>query len=487
MAQIEIGNAMPEYAWFEDLFDVGSLKLKTKSGGKAVYEDSNGATIVLTGSGLDYKGTQITDGIVKEVDFLDKDSGELISVTQGHFDAGKLSDTLEKNPSIYNFMTQLTAGNDKIVGNNLGQNLNLGENRGDDLILSGTGGSFMGGSEGNDTMKGGSGWDTLSFEETAFRPDAKHGIKLDASAGTVIDSWGDKDKFSGIEEFRGSIFKDQLTGSKADDVFAGLKGDDNIDGGAGEDEVRYQNDARFGGKHGIVADLAKGIIIDGFGDKDTVSNVERVIGTLSDDKFIGDNHDNQFRGLDGKDSFDGGKGTDAVNFNYFDDIGQHGVVVDLTKAGGQILDDGFGNKETTKSIEAVNGSQFDDKIRLGDGGWAWGDSGDDKITDGTGQQWLGGGDGADTFIFASVKTMNADKDFDYIDDFSQSDGDRIDMSGIKGLSFEGTGDFGGGKEVRYSIDGGHTYIFGDANGDKKTDFAIDLNGEITLTKNDFNL
>ena len=100
-------------------------------------------------------------------------------------------------------------------------------------------------------------------------------------------------------------------------------------------------------------------------------------------------------------------------------------------------------------------------------------------------QWFGGGAGADTFMFESVKTMSVGKDIDYIDDFSQSDGDRIDLDGIKGLSFGGTGDFGGGKEVRYVIDGGHTYIYGDVDGDKKTDFEIDLNGKINLSEGDF--
>ena len=161
------------------------------------------------------------------------------------------------------------------------------------------------------------------------------------------------------------------------------------------------------------------------------------------------------------------------------------MTVDLSKAKDQIIDDGFGNKETTRSIEAVEGSQFNDKITLGDGGWVWGDEGNDRLIAGTGAQWFGDGGGKDTFVFGSVKSMGIGKNTDHIDDFSQGDGDRIDLSGIKGLKFEGTGNFDGGKEVRYVIDGGNTYIYGDADGDKKTDFQLELNGNINLKDVDF--
>jgi hypothetical protein len=486
MATIKIGNAMQSYEWFEDPFDQGSLKLVTKNPGEAIYEDANGAQIVLTGTGFSYNGSRITGGTITGVDFLDSDGGKLISLTDGKFDADAATDPLENDVSLYGFMSNLTAGDDKIVGGSKGDNLNLGENHGDDTVIAGPGGSFVGGSEGNDVMKGSTGWDTLSYEETRWMSDDKQGIVLDAAKGTVIDAWGDKDKISNFEEFRGSVYDDRMTGSKADEAFNGLKGGDTIDGGGGSDELRYQNDVRNGGKHGIVVNLEKGWVTDGFGDKDQVKSIERVIGTAENDKFTGGKGDEEFRGLDGKDSYHGGKGIDDVAFQFWENLPhQHGIQVDLTKGSNQIVDDGFGNQETTESIEAISGSQFDDKIKLGRDGWAWGDNGDDRITDGIGTQWLGGGAGQDTFIFASVKNMNVDKDLDYIDDFSQGDGDRLDLSAINGLSFEGTGKFEGGKEVRYAFDGDSTIVSGDVDGDKKTDFQIELNGKINLTVDDF--
>jgi hypothetical protein len=488
MAQIEIGDAMPSYGWFDDFYDMGSLKLKTKSANKAVFEDNSGASIVLTGTGFDYKGSQVTGGNVKSVEFLDSDDGTLISVSGGKFNAAKLTDQLEKHDGLGDFVSFLTSGNDKIIGTDVGDSLNLGSNEGNDTIIAGTGGSFMEGSQGNDTMKGGVGYDTLSYDYT-FDDGAAKGIKLDASKGTVIDSWGDKDKISSIDEYRGSAFKDEMIGGQGNEIFGGLKGDDVIDGGKGDDEVRYVNDFQQGGKKGIVADLSKGTVTDGFGDKDHVSNIENVTGTMKDDKFTGDDNDNYFRGLDGKDSYDGGGGTDSVNLQYWQDgVGQHGAIVDLSKSKGQIVDDGFGNTETTKSIEAVSGSQFDDQIKLGNnGGWVWADAGDDRLIDSKGAEWFAGADGADTFVFESVKTMESKGDLDYIDDFAQGE-DKIDLSGIKGLSFAGEGKFGGAQgELRFEIDDGQTYVSGDTDGDKKADFSIALNHEIQLQGSDFTL
>lgn len=486
MAKIRVGNAVPEWVWFEDLYDEASSKLDSHTSSEAVYEDKNGFDIVLSGKNLGYSGKNITSGTVQSVQFLDDHGKTLISVTEGDYNAHKLSEALLKHGDLWEFMTLLTAGDDKIYGTSVGFYLNFGENQGNDIMVAGTGDTAMAGSEGNDTMKGGASWDTISFADTFWRSDDKQGIKLDATKGTIIDSWGDKDTFDNkFEQFEGSVYRDEMKGSNRDEAFFGFKGADIIDGGKGEDGLRYYRDVRYGGNDGIVVDFSKGTVVDGFGDKDQVSNIERVYGTAKGDTFIGDGGENRFVGLGGKDSYDGGNGTDVVGFQFWEDLKQHGVTVDLSKAKDQIIDDGFGNKETTTSIEAVEGSQFDDKITLGDGGWVWGDEGNDRLIAGTGAQWFGGGGGKDTFVFGSVNSMGINKNIDHIDDFSQGDGDRIDLSGIKGLKFEGIGNFDGGKEVRYVIDGGNTYIYGDADGDKKTDFQLELNGKINLADADF--
>ena len=321
MATIRVGNAVPEWVWFDDLYDEASFKLDSHTSNEAVYEDKNGFDIVLSGKNLDYSGKNITKGTVESVQFLDDHGKTLIAVTDGNYNAHKLSEALLKHGDLWDFMTLLTAGDDKIYGTSVGFDLNFGENHGNDIIVAGTGDTAMGGSEGNDTMRGGGGWDSISFADTYWRGDDKQGIKLDATKGTIIDSWGDKDKFDNkFEQFEGSVYGDEMKGSNRDEAFVGYDGADIIDGGKGEDGVRYYRDVNYGGDSGIVVDFSKGTIIDGFGDKDQVSNIERVYGTAKADTFIGDGRENSFIGLGGKDSYDGGKGTDAVGFQFWNDI-----------------------------------------------------------------------------------------------------------------------------------------------------------------------
>ena len=490
MAIIRVGKAMPEWAWFEDPYDQDSLKLDVKKQGRAVYEDSAGAQIVLIGSNISYKGDRIVGGKVTEVYFLDKHGGTLITVKGGNYNADPLTDGLENSVSLWAFMSALTAGDDRIYGGTKGVDLNFGDNRGDDLIVAGSGGTNIEGSKGNDTMRGGAGWDSLSFQDTYWRGDDKQGIKLDAAAGTIIDSWGDKDKFDNrFEEFRGSVYADIMKGSSRNEAFMGMKGKDIIDGGKGWDEVRYHRDEHYDGKKGIVADLARGRITDGFGNIDTVKNIEAVYGTYKADSFIGDDHNNQFRGLSGVDSFNGGKGKDEVSFSWWEDLGQHGVNVDLTRSTNQIQDDGFGNRETVKSIEALSGGEFADKLQLGShGGWARGGGGNDILTGGAAGDSLGGDDGNDTFVFVSAaKIGTLAGAHSRIEDFEQGN-DKVDLTAIGGLSFIGTDGFSHtAGELRYEQSGGSTFLLGDTDGDGSADFALQLVGTFTIAGADLSL
>jgi Ca2+-binding RTX toxin-like protein len=492
MAVLKFGDALPQFTQLQDIYDDKSLKLKSHSAAELVYEDKNGDNITLTGSGIKTKGSAVTAGTIKSVAFDNADNGVLLSVTGGDYNAKSVSSTLAGDPSVFNLLSALTAGNDKIFSSNTVEDtMSVGTDHGNDTITFGKVGGFASGSEGNDTFKGGAGFDTVSYEDTYFFSDAKHGIVANLANGVVTDSWGGKDKLTGsIEELRGSIFNDKITGSAADESFMGLKGKDVIDGGAGENTARYDRDALYHGTSGIEARLDKGYIIDGFGDKDTVKNIQDVDGTAKNDAFVGDSANNKFHGLAGTDSYSGGSGVDAVSFFWSTNIGEHGVNVDMTKSTGQIIDDGFGNTETTKSIEAIAGSAFDDTIKLGSAdGWAAGNSGDDTLVAGTGVQQFYGGTGKDTFVFNSAQAIGTEQGHrDYIADFSQADGDKIDFSGIGGLQFDGTGGFGGTPgEVHYLVQSGYTYVSGDVDGDKTADFTLVLKGEITLTADDFTM
>jgi len=142
-------------------------------------------------------------------------------------------------------------------------------------------------------------------------------------------------------------------------------------------------------------------------------------------------------------------------------------------------------------MDRLYGGDGNDVIRAG--------TEDDILFGGGGYDQLVGGDGADNFYFD-------DGDFsgttvgtaDWIRDFSQVDGDQIDLrltdadtntAGDQAFNFIGNGAFTGtAGELRYDFvdttTTQNTLVYGDTNGDGIADFAIRLSGHVTLTADD---
>jgi serralysin len=486
MANITFGKALKEWGWLEDFYDVNTLKLVSKTATKAVYRDGDGDQIVLTGKGFVFNGDFAAKGTVTGADFIAGSGDRYLTFTKGDFRASDVFGEI-KGKEFFDLLTVLTAGNDTINGTGNHEDIIIGSNGGNDKIFGKGGDDYIKGTAGNDVMDGGTGWDTLTYDESVWdKANAKKGIVLDVTKGTVKDSWGGTDRFKNFEDYRGSHLGDKIIGSAKDESFMGLGGKDTIDGGKGWDELRYDRDQRFDGKKGIVVDLEKGKIKDGFGTTDTVKNIEAIYGTVFNDKFKGDTLDNWFNGIDGKDSFDGGKGSDTISFHWWNDLGQKGAVVDLRKTTNNILNDGFGNTETAKSIENLQGSEFADDFTMGKvDGYASGRGGDDRLVAGSGENWMRGDEGADMFVFLSAKHSTAAKN-DIINDFNRKDGDRIDVSKVADFDFIGKKAFtGAGDELNYAVKKGETFISGDTDGDKKADFVVKLDGKYTLVESDF--
>jgi len=134
-----------------------------------------------------------------------------------------------------------------------------------------------------------------------------------------------------------------------------------------------------------------------------------------------------------------------------------------------------------------------------------GASGADRLDAGTGADRLYGGAGADDLIGRAdadiflfklrTESTVATSGRDTIFDFSASQGDKIDLSGIdantgtsgnQAFSFRGTAAFtGAAGELRYVKGSSDTYIYGDVNGDKTADFAIHLDDAISMQKGYF--
>ncbi|MFD2450838.1 type I secretion C-terminal target domain-containing protein [Ideonella paludis] len=125
-----------------------------------------------------------------------------------------------------------------------------------------------------------------------------------------------------------------------------------------------------------------------------------------------------------------------------------------------------------------------------------GGAGADVLHGGAGVDSLTGGLGADTFLFDLFSDLgNTRTTTDTIADFSQAQGDRIDLSaldansllaGDQAFNYLGAGAFTRhAGELRSVATATGTTIYGDLNGDGVADFLIKVNGNISLVATDF--
>jgi Ca2+-binding RTX toxin-like protein len=160
-------------------------------------------------------------------------------------------------------------------------------------------------------------------------------------------------------------------------------------------------------------------------------------------------------------------------------------------------------------MATINGTSGNDELRGGDendtlNGLAGGDdllggNGNDILVGGAGADGYVGGAGADRFKMNS----SSEADWDWIHDFNQADGDKIDLGSIdavankwwnpwtwdeQGFNFIHTTDFTGmAGEVRYEHSDGVTYVQGSTDSDTDAEFTIGLTGIHDLTFWDFGL
>jgi len=224
------------------------------------------------------------------------------------------------------------------------------------------------------------------------------------------------DRVSGIFEIRGTSLNDFLFGSGADpsgvsgpiilgqfESFEGMAGDDVVFGGGGLDRASYMHSP-----NGVNVDLAQSIAFDdGFGDTDTLFEVDGVQGTDFADILRGDAGDNFFQPLRGADVIDGRGGVDTLVY-----AGLGGkVTLDLALGTGQhangdmLVVRNIENAEVGDGDDMVLGSRFANNINSGAGddmlvGRAgddrlFGGAGDDMLFGNAGDDILAGGSGAD--------------------------------------------------------------------------------------------
>ncbi|MBD1867253.1 hypothetical protein H6F95_08060 [Cyanobacteria bacterium FACHB-471] len=345
-------------------------------------------------------------------------------------------------------------GNDVLEGGAGNDRLNGGIDN--DALNGETGDDFLVGESGKDVIDGSNGIDTVSYasspsgvtvnidetieygntggfvHNTIFVPapvstDTEPSFAI--APCTANDGFGTVDTLRNLENIIGSEFDDILMGNSfnntiealaGNDVLIGNAGDDTLDGGDGSDTASYRRDP---GK--VLVNLEQSKVIDGFGNTDTLSSIENVIGSGFDDQIIGDGNaniiyagagsdriearggndivfgegdndtilgeagDDYLVGGTGADLLNGGDGTDTAS--YF--TAEFGVTASLTTGRGT-AGDALG--DVFQSIENLEGSQFGDRL-IGDErtNILAGLDGDDYLDGRGGDDTLYGGDGSD--------------------------------------------------------------------------------------------
>ncbi len=294
------------------------------------------------------------------------------------------------------------AGNDRLAGG-WGDDTINGDD-GNDYIDGGEGNDSINGGNDNDTIEGGNGNDSLdggAGSNTVSYIDATGAVTVNLGTVAAQNTGGaGTDTLANFTSIQGSAFDDTLTGTAAanyiggnggNDFMRGLAGNDTFDGGIGaSDMVAYDNDSLTGGNAAVVVNLsassvnfggvvAAGTARDGFGNTDTLINIQEARGGAANDTLVGGAGYNFFQGRGGADTYDGGNSTaigddyggiyfpDGYNWvDYRQDGGPSGVVITLTNGSGGNSGgtgtDTFGNSETFININAIRGSMLADTI-----------------------------------------------------------------------------------------------------------------------------
>lgn len=318
-------------------------------------------------------------------------------------------------------------------------------------------------------------------------------LSIAAYTGTVGN-----DVFTATTSSRWSLAglggNDSLAGNSAEDVLAGGLGADTLDGAGGADLADYGASAAA---VNVSLALATGTAQTSTGDAggDVLTNIEGIAGsgfadTLTGgtavDWLQGGDGDDRLRGNAGADRLQGGGGTDTALYT-----GSTAVTIVLGAAM-QIGGDAQG--DTLESIENVTGSNQADSL-TGDAGINRldGSGGADVVSGGAGADSLDGGTGADRFFYAAL-SESTDAARDRILDFSQVQGDQIDLSAVdadasmagdQSFVFIGNAAFSaiGTAEIRWRQAGGSTYVEADL-GDGSADFSTRLTGAIAVAAAD---
>ena len=380
-------------------------------------------------------------------------------------------------------------GDDVLYGDDGFDLLNGGA--GNDILRGGAGADTLEGGDGNDVLEGGMGADDLmggDGTDTASYTMSGEAVTVDLSVAADAAT-ADNPRAAGgdaagdmigtdIENVRGSMYADMLTGDDRGASVAATDPDETADSGDETPAIAAMaSNTLFGnmGNDKLMGMAGIDTLHGGKGD-DTLD------GGDDDDKLMGEIGDDDLMGGDGNDTLIGGPGADnlyggTVDANAGTDTADYsgsdaGVRINLaaTHRGEPMptAEGGHAEGDTLSGIENLTGSahtdwlQGDDEANVLSGGkgddWddddtseveggLFGRGGADELNGGDGMDWLGGGAGMDTLKGEAG------------DDMLKGGADADTLDGGKG---DDTLDGGAGDDELNGGDGDDTLIYDDA-------------------------
>jgi len=283
---------------------------------------------------------------------------------------------------------------------------------GDDRLAGGDGNDRFYGGAGNDVMSGGNGFDT------AFYTDAAAAVTIDLSITAAQNTGGaGTDTLSGIELVNGSRYDDTISGDSEKNVISGYRGNDLLHGGGGDDRLNGESDSDT-----LFGDAGNDRLIGRTGD-------DVLRGGDGSDRLYGDEGNDVLDGGAGYDMANYLAAAAAVTVNLASTGRQNtgGGGTDTLTGIERIIGSAFDDRITGSSgAERLDGGNGNDVVSGGGGADILvGQNGNDIIDGGGGRDWLYGGSGDDVFRFDT--TLVGSADWDVIGDFSAAD-DTIELS-----------------------------------------------------------
>ncbi|MEP6017554.1 MAG: calcium-binding protein [Paracoccaceae bacterium] len=444
------------------------------------------AYFIMSGTNSDdiFSITQIQDGYLNFVGSVGNDSYDINlnggTVRLSYFSsetginadiaAGIISDGFGGQDTIV--FSGTASGQFQLVGSNLSDSI-IGSD-GDDVFIT---------IEGNDTVDGGAGFDSLYYN----REGVVDGISADLEAGTIEGVWFDQaftDSVLNIEEIHGSDQgNDTILGDSVANQFLGQAGNDSLAGRGGNDTILGGdgNDTLLGNEGEDLLEGGEGQDeVFGADGNDTIlgdDGSDLLGGASGADSLSGGNGDDTLFGGDENDTLDGGDGDDIVSGGQGDDLilasqGQDQVdgnagndTIDYSGAGsvvtiklnkGTAVTDSF--VDSIQGVENVIGTDFDDRL-IGDIGHneLWSGAGNDTINNLGGNDTIDTGTGDDSVLGSSDGEQITLGDGD--DVARAKGGDDLIEGGQGNDTLAGNG----GADTAFGGDGDDTFFMGSQN------------------------